>query len=333
VKVFVRLGGLLVVIGAVAAGTAASLVRIEVGQSAIVLRLGRYVRTLGPGLGFRVPGLETLEREQVTDRRIDFGGVPALGAEAESELGEPRMLTGDQNLVDLQFFTEYRVADVRDYRLRVLDPELVIREVVRSTMREVVGRSQVDDVIGAGRGAIPDEVRRLATERLERYQLGVDLTQVGLQSVEPPDDVKPAFDDVTSSIQDRDRLIQDAERFRAERVQRASGEAAEILAQARAARDSAIVTAEGESARFVALLAKYRQAPQITRSRLYLETLEKILPRMEKVILEQGSGERILPYLPIGRPLPAGRPLPTGTLEESRSPDARAPEARPAEKP
>jgi membrane protease subunit HflK len=283
-------------------------VRIEVGERAIVLRLGRYDRTLDPGLNFRVPLLEQIEREPVKDRRIDFGLKLAPGSDTEAERRpadgpEPRMLTGDQNLVDLQFFTEYRVDDVRDYRLKVLDPELVIREVVRATMREVVGRSPVEEVIGAPRGSIPEEVRELASERLQAYQVGVALTQVGLQSVEPPEEVKPAFDDVTSAVQDRDRSLQDAERYRAELLQQAAGEAAEIGARAQAARDSAILAAQGEASRFLALLEKYRQAPEVMRARLYLQTLETILPRMEKVILEEGSGDHVLPYyLPLGRP-------------------------------
>jgi modulator of FtsH protease HflK len=305
VKKLVGAGALLVVLGAAAAVVAFSLVRIDVGERAIVLRLGRYVRTLGPGLQVRVPFLERLEREQVRDRRIDFGSTPSPGSEAESENNEPRMLTGDQNLVDLQFFVEYRVAEdrVRDYRLRVADPELVIREVVRATMREVVGRSSVDDVLGAERGSIPQEVRELASETLDEYGLGVEITQIGLQNVEPPDDVKPAFDDVTSAVQDRDRLIQDAERYRAEMLQRATGEASEVVAQATGTRDSAVLLAQGEASRFVALLEKYREAPEVTRTRLYLQTLELILPRMEKVILEEGGNDRVMPYyLPLARP-------------------------------
>jgi membrane protease subunit HflK len=293
----------LLVLAAVVGAIAVSLVQIDVGERAIVLTLGRYSRTLGPGLHLRVPGVEWLEREAVRDRRIDFGSAPAPGSEAESENREPRMLTGDQNLVDLQFFIEYRVADLRDYRFRVADPELVIREVVRAAMREVVGRSSVDDVLGAERGSIPEEVKQLAGERLERYGLGVELTQLGLQNVEPPDEVKPAFDDVTSAVQDRDRLIQDAERYKAELLQRTGGEAAELVAQAQAGRDSAILVAQGEASRFSALLEKYRAAPEVTRSRLYLQTLESILPRMEKVILEEGTSDRVLPYyMPLGRP-------------------------------
>jgi membrane protease subunit HflK len=301
VRLLLRLGVLALLLAALAGLAATSLTRIEVGERALVLRLGAYSRTLEPGLQFYIPLLETLELEPVRDRRIDFGAVVGPAEEDGGELREPRMLTGDQNLVDLQFFAEYRVSDLREYRLQVLDPELVIREIVRATLREVVARSAVDDVIGAARASIPDEVRTLASERLERYRLGVALTQVGLQSVEPPDEVKPSFDDVTSAVQDRDRLIQDAERFRAEILQRSGGEAAEIVERARAVRDSAILTAEGEAAGFTSLLEKYLESPEVTRSRLYIQMIEAILPRMEKVILEEGSGERMLPYLPLGR--------------------------------
>jgi modulator of FtsH protease HflK len=320
VKILAGFSALLVLAGLAAVIVLFGLVRVDVGEAAIVLRMGRYARTLDAGLHFHVPLLETVEREPVTDRRIEFGS-PAAAAEPSSdpnappqpppdggpilepsgEVAEPRMLTGDQNLVDLQFFTEYRVIDLRSYRLKVQEPEAVIAAVVRATMREVVGRSSVDEVLGAGRGEIPEEVRELASARLEELGLGVELTQVGLQNVEPPEEVKPAFDDVTSAVQDRDRLIQDAQRVQAELSQRAGGEAAEVLAKAQASRDSAILIADGESSRFVSLLEKYRLSPGVTRSRLYLEAIEAILPRMDKVILEEGTSDRMLPYLPLGR--------------------------------
>jgi modulator of FtsH protease HflK len=302
-------------------------VQLVPGEEAIVLRLGRYHRTLREGPHLYMPGVEVLERERVTNRRLEFGyrtqAPEASPIEApdgkgaplayEDDPGERRMLTADENLVDVEFVLEYRITDLRAYVLNVESAEDVLRDVARASLREAVALRTVDDVLGQGRIAIQLEAERRIQEVLSRYgagdapgvvestPIGVSVVSLRLQDVYPPEDVRDAFRDVTGAQQDKQRLQVEAEGYRDEVVPRARGDARKRVAEAEAYRDAKILQAEGEAARFTALLTEYRKAPEVTRMRLHIETLESILPKMDKVILRDGNGDRVLPYLPLGR--------------------------------
>jgi membrane protease subunit HflK len=282
--------------------------RFEVGveEQAVVLRLGCYQRTVDPGrYRFHLPPLETYEKRAVTptiDVEIGFRSVPGSDPPRyEDRPDEARMLTQDENLVLVSFAARYRISDLRAWLFEVSDPDRVIRDAASAAMRSVIAAHPIDAALGPGRSEIEQATLERLRERLTDYGLGVEVMSVQLQDVEPPEEVKPAFAEVTSAEQERSRLELEAQGYAEKVVPEARGRGQEIQNQARAYREERIQRAHGEADRFVALLDEYRKAPEVTRQRLYLETLEEVLPRVDKVVTEPGAAERVLPYLPLKR--------------------------------
>jgi membrane protease subunit HflK len=281
-------------------------VRIAPDEQAVVLRLGRFDRTLEPGVRFHVPLVERLEVRRVTaTEELEFGfrtKSPGPPAEFEGVPSEYRMITGDKNLVNLEFVLQYRIGDLRDYLYSLAEPrEVIVRDVAQAAMRSVVAQFAVDGVLTEDKGAIEERAREKTQAILDEYDSGIEVLRLKLQDVEPPEDVKDAFDEVARAEQDRERAILEARGYADRVVPIARGEAEEMLNQSRAHRQSAILGAEGEADRFLAVLSEYRKAKDVTRQRLYLEAMEEILPAMEKIILERDQAERVLPHLPVGR--------------------------------
>jgi modulator of FtsH protease HflK len=302
-------------------------VQIATGEEAIVLQLGRYSRTFTAGPNWHLPGLETLERERVTNRRLEFGfrteeseaspvestdtdsPAPEIGERTTDERQEARMVTGDENLVDVQFVLEYDIIDLRTFRLNVADATGVIRDATLAAVRSLVAQRTVDEVLYGARRAIQEDAQARVEAMLRSYlppgqregpaALGISVVSVLFRDVAAPEAVSEAFRDMASAQQDSERARLEANGYRNEVLPRARGEAQALIAEAEAYRARKILAAEGETTRFLALLTEYRKAPAVTRSRLYLEALEAILPKMDKIIM-QDSGERILPYLPLG---------------------------------
>jgi membrane protease subunit HflK len=276
-------------------------------EQAVVLRLGRYVRTVEPGrFLWHARGLESVFKQRVTTTlREEFGyRTKSLGppAEVEEHPEEKAMLTGDENLVDVDFVVQYRISDLRDwlFGIRSEEREDVIRDTARATVRAVVARSPVDLVL-TQRGPIQDEIRLQLQKLLDEYHAGVHVQSVQLQDVDPPAAVREAFADVTSAAQDRESAVLEAQGYADKVVPQARGRAEEALNQARAYREQRILEAQGQVLKFASLLIEYQRAPAVTRERLYLETMEQILPGMDKVIMEDGASERVVPYLPLER--------------------------------
>ncbi len=276
-------------------------------EQAVVLRLGRYARTVDPGrFRWHARGLESVFKQRVTTTlRDEFGyRTKSLGppAEIEEHPEEKAMLTGDENLVDVDFVVQYRISDLRDwlFGIRSDEREGVIRDASRATVRAVVAQNTVDLVL-TQRGPIQDEIRLELQALLDRYHAGVHVQSVQLQDVDPPAPVREAFADVTSAAQDRERAVLEAQGYADRVVPEARGRAEEALNQARSYRERRILEAQGEVARFSALLIEYQRAPAVTRERLYLETMEQILPKMEKLIMEDGASQPVVPYLPLER--------------------------------
>ncbi len=285
------------------------------GESAVILRLGAYARTVtleGPHLHLPWP-LESRDVvESNRELRLDFGDVDDAARRAETA-----MQTRDNNIVYLEFTVLYRRSDPFETLYRVRDMRTMLSEASQAAMREVVGKSTVDGVLRDRREWVESEVQELLQQISDRYLLGVSISDVVLQEVQPPGPVRAAFDDVINASQDRNRKINEAEGYANEVLPQARAEAAERRTAAVAYRDAKVAQAEGESTRFSALLEEYRQAPQVTRKRLYLETMEEVLPGVEKVIIEPG-GTPVLPYLPLGAgsrppaPAPASNDAPGG---------------------
>ena len=299
----------LVVAGGAALYGAAGLFEVAPDEETIVLRLGRYHRTEGPGLRWAAPFLEKTEQRRVTVTLEEEFGFRTVSAgppvEYEERPKERRMLTTDENFVDVEFVVQYRIADLQKYMLRLADVREVVRDTAMSAVREVVAKHTIDQVLTEAKGLIEAESELLIQTLLDSYEAGLDIQNVQLQDVEPPDPVKNAFAEVVSAEQDRERLILEGRGYADQVVPRARGEAKQTLNEAEAYRQSRILEAEGEADRFLALLVEYRKAPEVTRERLYLETLQEILPGIDKVIIEEGQAERVLPYLPLPR---RGRP-------------------------
>ena len=273
------------------------------GQAAVMLLLGKHVETIEQdGLHWRVPApLMSRTVVNVSElRNEDFGFRGALDENTPPDkVSEATMQTGDNNIVLVEFVVQYRVGNPFEQLYRVAESDVLLEEAAQAAMREVVGRYTVDGVIGERKGAVASEAAELLQELLDRYQAGIAVEDVELQEVQPPRAVREAFDDVLAANQDRNRAVNEAEGYANEVVPRARGEASELVAAAQGYREAKIADASGAAARFLSLAAEYEKAPAITRKRLYLETMEAVLPDAEKLIVEPGSGA-VLPYLPLG---------------------------------
>ena len=272
--------------------------QLTTGEAAVILRLGRYARTEtrpGPHLHLPQP-FETRDVVHVgVSQRREFGNVDATDPEG---VAETAMQTGDNNIVLVEFVVQYKVGDPFQQLYRVADSEEILGEAAQAAMREVVGRESIDGVIGDRKGAVASEAAELLQQLLDRYQTGIAVEDVELQQVEAPAAVRQAFTDVLSANQDRNRTVNEAEGYANETLPKARAEAAELRASAQGYRDAKIAEAEGDAGRFLAVLEQYEKAPAITRKRLYLETMEAVLPDAEKIVVQPGTGP-VLPYLPL----------------------------------
>jgi membrane protease subunit HflK len=277
---------------------------IRPGEAAVLLLFGKHYDTItqdGFHLTLPPPLVErfvvSFEKEQLQD----FGFSGSEGPDTPlDELLEATMQTGGNNIVRLSFALQYKVKDPFLARFRLAEPESVVRDAAQAAMREVVGRMSVDGVLREQRGLVASETDRLLQDILDSYDSGIVVTSVQLQNVQPPGPVRASFDDVVRAIQDGSRQVNEAEGYRNEVIPQADAQAAEMRAEAGAYRDSTIAEATGEATRFSAIAVEWRKAPEVTRKRLYLETMEAILPDVDKVIIEPGTTQ-VLPYLPLGR--------------------------------
>ncbi len=279
--------------------------QVEPDEQAVVLRLGRYHRTTDPGVHWHAAGIERIEIRRVTTLVEEEFGFRTVGTGAAREFAEhpqeKRMLTSDTNLVDAEFVVQFRIRDLRAYLFNVKDVSEVIRDAAQAAMREVVARNQIDNILTAEKAIIASQGKERIQAILDLYGVGVEILGVQLQDVEPPAEVKAAFAEVTTADQDAARMVVEARGYADQVLPRAQAEATELINEAEAYKFSRVREAEGEAARFSTLLAEYRRSPRVTRERMYLETLEAILPKMDKVIIQEGLSERVLPYLPIGK--------------------------------
>jgi membrane protease subunit HflK len=298
----------LVSVGILAAWAYFGFYQLDPGESAVILRLGSYDRTVAnPGLKWHLP--PPLEAHDII--RVDLLEREEFGFIQEGEVSERRRLEGviqtqDNNIAHIGFVVQYQIKDAFFSRYRVAQPRSTLRDTAQAAIREVIGRTSIDGVLADERGAVQRQTLEQLQDLLDRYESGLEVKSVVLQEVQPPPEVQDAFDDVVAAAQDRDRKINEAKGYANEVLPEARGRAAELRRGGEAYRDSKIAQSTGDASRFTALLEEYRKAPEVTRRRLYLETMEEVLPRVEKVIIEPGTTP-VLPYLPLGRSAaPAG---------------------------
>jgi membrane protease subunit HflK len=246
------------------------------------------------GLHFHFWPIETVEIVTTTQNQTRIGSV---SNSRSNQMSEGLMLTGDQNIVDVGFSVLWRISNPSDYLFNVADPDGVMRRAAESAMREVVGRRPAQDVFRDDRAGIAVEVEQITQEILDSYGAGININGVSIEDAAPPTDVADAFDEVQRAEQDEDRFQEEARQYSNTRLGQARGEAAQLREEAAAYKDRVVKQAEGEAARFLSVYEEYAKAPEVTRKRLFLETMESVLSQSDKVILEGGSG--VVPYLPL----------------------------------
>ena len=276
---------------------------IPPAEQGIVLRFGAFHATLEPGLHFRLPvPIETVSRVNVGEtRQINIGFQPTADGERVSNSSLTRdslMLTGDENIMHVTFTVQWQVVNAVNYLFEVEDVEGTLEAVTESAMREFVGQTPVDQIMTVNRGKIETQVRDTTQRVLDAYKAGISIIGVSLQTTQAPQEVVDAFNDVQAASADRDRKISEAQKYANTIVPRARGEAAKIEQDAEAYRQQAITLAKGEAQRFVSVYDQYKSSPQVTRERLYVETMQRVLSKTTKIILD-GRGQTVLPYLPV----------------------------------
>ena len=302
-------GGILfIIIIAVAFWFATGIFIVDPEEQAVIKRFGEVTDVVGPGPHYHFPSpIETVQIAPVTAvRRLEIGfrtiqvGPPA---KYRRVLKESLMLTGDENIIDVQFIVQYRISNLENYLYSLTNPDETVKSAAESAMREVVGDTSVTEALTVGKGVIEDTTQRLLQQTMNSYLAGIKIENVKLQDVHPPDAVKEAFKDVVSAREDREKMINDAEGYRNNLVPKSRGEAAQVINNARAYAKEKVLVALGESERFNLVYEEYRKAKKITRERILLETMASILPKVTKVIADKSLGGNILPFLPIGQSL------------------------------
>lgn len=281
---------------------------INPDEQGIVLRFGKYNRTEGPGPHYALPvPFETVYKPQVTQVLRSEVGFRSVGQSTTFQQGQLRTipeeastLTGDENIVNVQFSVQYKISDPVQYLFNVSAPTALVRNAAEAAMREVIGNSQIDSAITDGKLKIQSEATQLLQNILNRYGAGIQVLAVQLQDVHPPQEVIDAFKDVASAREDKSRIINEAEAYRNELLPKARGQAAAIRNEAAAYSATRMRNAEGDASRFDALRLEHAKAPKVTEQRLYYETIEDILGRAgEKVLMDGAAAARIMPYLPL----------------------------------
>lgn len=269
---------------------------VDEQERAVVLRFGQYIKTVQPGLQWRMPW--PIERAEL----VNVTGVRSVRDQAT-------MLTKDENIVDVELSVQYRVGldRVEDYVFNVADPDLTLRQATKSAVREVVGQSVMDFILTEGREEVADRTKLLLQDRLDAYKTGLVVTEVNLQQAQPPEPVQAAFADAIKAREDQERLKNEAQAYANDRLPRARGAAARQIEEANAYRDQVIAKAQGDASRFDQLLKEYRKAPQVTRERLYLDTMTSVMQGTSKVLLDVDKGNPMI-YLPLDQILKNSAP-------------------------
>jgi modulator of FtsH protease HflK len=280
--------------------------RVQPDEQGVVLRFGQWIKTTQPGLNWHLPSpIETVFTPKVTrSNRVEIGfrsaGEVARGTSAREVGNESLMLTGDENIVDINFVLLWLIKDAGQFLFNIRDPESTVKAVAESVMREIIGKTPIAEATTEARGAIELSAREQMQAILDGYGAGILVTQVQLQKVDPPSEVIDAFRDVQRAQADRERLQNEAESFANDILPRARGEAERISQEAQAYRQEVVARADGDAQRFVAVYNEYSKAREVTTRRIYLETMEEVLRGMNKVVIDQaGGGSGVVPYLPL----------------------------------
>jgi membrane protease subunit HflK len=279
--------------------------RVLPDEQGVVLRFGKYVNQTQPGLHYHLPyPIEAVLTPKVTRvNRIDVGYRSASDtgrATSASDVPEESlMLTGDENIVDIDYSVFWIIKDAGKFLFNIQDPEDSIKSVAETAMREVIAKNGIQSILTEGRAQVEIDTQNIMQEILDSYDSGISITQVQTQKADPPKEVIDAFRDVQAAKADKERAQNEAEAYANDVIPRARGEAAQILQQAEAYKRQVVALAEGEASRFLAIYNEYRKARTVTQERMYLETMEKVMADINKIIIDKKSGSGVVPYLPL----------------------------------
>lgn len=272
----------------------------EVG---VVVRLGKYVETVEPGLNYKIPLIDRVEKVPVERQLKQEFGYRTVSAGVESQYqkagyeDESLMLTGDLNLADVEWVVQYRINDPYSYLFKVRNAESTLSDISEAAMRQIVGDRTVNEVLTVGRAEVAIEVQNLIQSLTQEYELGITIEQVVLQDINPPNPVKPSFNAVNEAQQQRETLINQAKADYNRVIPRARGEAEETIQRAEGYASERVNRAEGEVSRFNDLYTEYIKAPEVTKRRIFLETMEEVVPKLGKKIITDQNGNNVLPLL------------------------------------
>ncbi len=313
-------GFALITLGAIVLWCVSGFFRVEPDELGVVLRFGKFTREVQPGLNYHLPyPIETaLTPKALRVNKIDVGmrivDDARRGTTVRDVPEESLMLTGDENIVDVDFSVLWRVkpTGVGDYLFNIQNPEGTVKAVAESAMREVVGRSNIQPILTGARQNIEAAVQELMQKTLDEYGAGILIQQVQLQKVDPPTQVIDAFRDVQAARADLERAQNEAQTYANRVIPEARGKAARVLQDAEAYREQTVAEAKGQTSRFNSIYDEYRKAPEITRKRMYLETMERLFAGTDKIIIDSGSqpggGGNVVPILPLNEFLRARPP-------------------------
>ena len=302
-------GAVLIVLAALVVWAMTGIYTVRPDEVGVNLVFGRFVGLSKEGLSYNLPyPIGSYSKPNVTTvRTIEIGArAVEAGRRSPQRIGggdESLMLTGDENIVDIDFTLQWQVdpAKVTDFVFNLANPDGSVRLLAESAMREVIGRRNIQTILTVDRAAIEAEVKQIAQETLNHYGAGVEILRVNLQKVDPPAQVIDAFRDVQAARQDQDRVRNEAETYASRIVPEARGEATKIVQGAEGYRERSVAEANGQASRFDQVYAEYRKAPDVIRERIFLETMEKVLGGTDKIILDgNATGSGVVPYLPLG---------------------------------
>jgi len=272
-------------------------------EAGVIVRFGKYTKTVMPGLNFKIPFIEQVYKVPVErQQKLEFG-FRTTEANVRSQYtksgtqDESLMLTGDLNLADVEWVVQYRINDPYKFLFKVRNPQSTLRDISEGAVRQIVGDRTVNEVLTVGRTEIASSVQQLIQELSNSYELGVKIDQVVLQDVNPPDPVKAAFNAVNEAQQEKETLINKAKSEYNKVIPRAKGQAEETIQKAEGYAVERVNNAQGQVARFNELYSEYIKAPEVTRQRIYLETMQEVLPRLGNKIITDQDGNNVLPLL------------------------------------
>ena len=280
--------------------------RVGTDEQGVVVRFGKYVRTSEPGLHYHLPlPIESVSKPKVTKvNRIEVGfrnsqSQFSQNSQTRQVPEEALMLTGDENIVDLNFTIFWIINDAKDFLFNVRNPEATIKSIGESVMREKIGQTPIDPILAEGKSIVEEDAKLKLQNVLDYYKSGILVTQVQLQKADPPENVIDSYRDVQRAKTDEQKLINEAQAYRNDIIPKARGQAEKMIQESEAYKKEVVSKAKGEAERFISVYNSYKNSKDVTRKRIYLETLEQTLGKIDKVIVDKDAGSGIVPYLPL----------------------------------